>query len=141
MGHKNKKAPLGLAILAVAILVPLGTAVNHLAQSSLGKTELNNLRVDGTPIPPLPPPTGVLVSDGWPIPPLPPATGVLMADGTPIPPLPPPTEQLVADGTPIPPLPPPTRAAEGFTTLVADGTPIPPLPPPTDSAQLASAIA
>lgn len=124
MGHKNTKAPLGLAILAVAILVPLGTAVNHLAQSSLGKTKLNNLRVDGTPIPPLPPPTAVLV-----------------ADGTPIPPLPPPTELLIADGTPIPPLPPPTKAAKGFATLVADGTPIPPLPPPTDGAQLASAVA
>lgn len=106
MGHKSLKARLGLSVFAVAILVPLGSAVNHLAKSSVEKTKSRNLRVDGTPIPPLPPPTGTLVADGTPIPPLPPPTGML--DGF---------ETLVADGTPIPPLPPPT-GVEGFVSFV-----------------------
>lgn len=89
MGHKSLKARLGLSVFAVAILVPLGSAVNHLAKSSVEKTKSRNLRVDGTPIPPLPPPTGMLAG----------------------------FETLVADGTPIPPLPPPT-GAEGFASFV-----------------------
>lgn len=92
------------SLLAVAIVLPSLAAVNHFT------TKHVDVRVDGTPIPPLPPPKG------W----------VLVADGTPVPPLPPPKgEMLVADGTPIPPLPPPKEV-----TLIADGTPIPPLPPP-----------
>jgi hypothetical protein len=116
MGHKKAGVRLGLSVLAIAILVPLGSRVNHLVQASHARTGSRTLRVDGTPIPPLPPPKGTLV-----------------ADGTPIPPLPPPKGTLVADGTPIPPLPPPKDAVEGFKILLADGTPIPPLPPPKDS--------
>ncbi len=89
----NLLAPrLRSSLLAVAIVVPSLAAVNHFTKKS------SDIRVDGTPIPPLPPPKG----------------SALVADGTPIPPLPPPKgEMLVADGTPIPPLPPPKLGAVG----------------------------
>ena len=89
MGHKKTRL-LGLSLLAVAIVIPSVVGVNHFTKS--------NLRADGTPIPPLPPPKPMLLADGTPIPPLPPPKGLF--DGSQI---------LVADGTPIPPLPPPKQ--------------------------------
>ncbi|HET9804503.1 MAG TPA: hypothetical protein VFP96_14785 [Candidatus Acidoferrum sp.] len=78
--------------LAVAILVPSLVAVNHFTKKSV------DMRADGIPIPPLPPPKGfTLVADGIPIPPLPPPKGTtLAADGIPIPPLPPPKGDVVS---------------------------------------------
>jgi hypothetical protein len=97
MGHKKAGVRLGLSLLAVAIVVPLASRVNHLAQNSVEQAKSRVLRADGNPIPPLPPPKATLVADGNPIPPLPPpkgtggsSMGVLVADGNPIPPLPPP---------------------------------------------------
>lgn len=116
MGHKKAGVRLGLSLLAVAIVVPLASGVNHFTQISIEQAKSRILKADGTPIPPLPPPKGTLV-----------------ADGTPIPPLPPPQETFVADGTPIPPLPPPTGSVNSVEGLMADGTPIPPLPPPKGS--------
>ena len=74
MGHKNTGVRVALSVLAVAILVPLGSRVNLVSQSSLTKAKSRILQADGTPIPPLPPPTRTLVADGTPIPPLPPPT-------------------------------------------------------------------
>ena len=64
----NKLASgLRTSLFVVAILVLSLLAVNHFTHFA------NNLRADGTPIPPLPPPKDItLVADGTPIPPLPP---------------------------------------------------------------------
>ena len=118
MGHKKAGVRLGLSLLAVAIVVPLASRVNHFTQISNEQAKSRILRADGTPIPPLPPPKGTLV-----------------ADGTPIPPLPPPKETFIADGTPIPPLPPPKGSGGSMEGLMADGTPIPPLPPPKGNSE------
>ncbi len=72
------------SLLAVAIVVPSVVAVNHFTEKSI------DLRVDGVPTPPLPPPKDLaLVADGIPVPPLPPKETILAADGIPVPPLPP----------------------------------------------------
>jgi len=59
MGHKKAGVRLGLSLLAVAIVVPLASTVNHFTQNSIDQTKSRVLRADGNPIPPLPPPTGV----------------------------------------------------------------------------------
>ncbi len=96
MGHKKIRVRLGLSLLAVAILIPLASRVNCLADVSKQGAKSRSLQADGNPIPPLPPPKGTFVADGNPIPPLPPPKGAVGS-----------VEVLVADGNPIPPLPPP----------------------------------
>jgi hypothetical protein len=53
---QSKKAALSLA--AVAILVPLASRVNHFGVNSQPGVVARELRADGNPIPPLPPPKG-----------------------------------------------------------------------------------
>jgi len=108
MGHKKAGVRLGLSLLAVAIVVPLASRVNHFTQISNEQAKSRILRADGTPIPPLPPPKETFIADGTPIPPLPPPKG---SGGS--------MEGLMADGTPIPPLPPPKGASEQIVALSA----------------------
>lgn len=83
MGHKKIAVRLGLSLVAVAIVIPLASRVNHF-------------------IPQLPMPKTGLVADGPPVPPVPPpAKGNAFAP-----------ELLIADGPPVPPVPPPDVTAE-----------------------------
>jgi hypothetical protein len=59
MGLKKAGVRLGLSLLAVAIVVPLVSRVNHFTQNSVDQAKSPVLRADGNPIPPLPPPKGV----------------------------------------------------------------------------------
>jgi hypothetical protein len=94
---KNAVILSALLLLTLLIVLPIKSIVNH----TLGNPVLHSptLRVDGYPIPPLPPKK-------------------LHRNST----------SLVADGYPIPPLPP-KKLHRNSTSLVADGYPIPPLPP------------
>jgi len=96
MGHKKFGVRLGLSLLAVAIVIPLASRVNHLANDSKERTKSKSLRVDGVPLPSLPTLERALVADGPPVPPVPPPKEIGSA-----------TELLIADGPPVPPVPPP----------------------------------
>ncbi len=53
---QSKKA--ALSLVAVAILVPLVSRVNHFGANSQPGVVARELRADANPIPPLPPPKG-----------------------------------------------------------------------------------
>lgn len=151
MQIKNVAIRLSVSLAAVAIVVPLVSRVNHFARASQSPIKSGiELKADGNPMPPVPPPPGhkileeTLTADGNPMPPVPPPKGwvaereVLSADGNPMPPVPPPpkrkfgAEVLVADGNPMPPVPPPKNGPHNDAeVLIADGNPMPPVPPPT----------
>ena len=77
-----------LSLLAVLIVLPLSSFVNHAGRNFDLKSPA--FLADGNPFPPLPPQPPTLVADGNPFPPLPPQPPTLVADGNPFPPLPPP---------------------------------------------------
>ena len=58
MGQKKGSVRLGLSLWAVAILVLLTGERNHFTDVPKERTKSGNLRADGSPIPPLPPPKG-----------------------------------------------------------------------------------
>ncbi|HLZ13749.1 MAG TPA: hypothetical protein VKP58_14280 [Candidatus Acidoferrum sp.] len=103
MRHYKSGAGLRISLSAIAILIPLAGGVNHFKTIRPGSTHSFDLKADGIPVPPLPPPKGAVI-----------ASETLVADGIPVPPLPPPKLTLVADGIPVPPLPPPKDAAASF---------------------------
>ena len=74
------------SLLAVLIVLPLSSLVNHLGDNPDLKAPI--FLSDGNPFPPLPPQPPTLVADGNPFPPLPPQPPTLVADGNPF--LPPP---------------------------------------------------
>ena len=82
MGHKRIAVRLGLSLLAVAIVIPLASRVNHIADVSKETTKSRSLRADGPPVPPVPPPkesasaTELLIADGPPVPPVPPPKAI-----------------------------------------------------------------
>jgi hypothetical protein len=94
MRHYNPGAALRLSFAAIAILVLSASSVNHFGTQR--HVNSPNLKADGIPVPPLPPPKGTAFG-----------TEILIADGIPVPPLPPSKAMLIADGIPVPPLPPP----------------------------------
>ena len=62
-----------LSLIAVLILLPIGSFFNHLGDNLDPKNP--TLLSDGNPFPPLPPLPPTLVADGNPFPPLPPPPG------------------------------------------------------------------
>jgi|SRR5579885_1400436 hypothetical protein len=128
MQIKNVAIRLSVSLAAVAIVVPLVSRVNHFARASQSPIKSGiELKADGNPMPPVPPPKGWVAE-----------REVLSADGNPMPPVPPPpkrkfgAEVLVADGNPMPPVPPPKNGPHNDAeVLIADGNPMPPVPPPT----------
>jgi len=101
MGHKKFGVRLGLSLLAVAIVIPLASRVNHLANDSKERTKSKSLRIEGAPFLSLPTVEKALVADGPPVPPVPPPKEIGSA-----------TELLIADGPPVPPVPPPKWMGE-----------------------------
>ena len=116
MQIKNVAIRLSVSLAAVAIVVPLVSRVNHFARASQSSIKSGiELKADGNPMPPVPPPKGGLNKG---------------------------TEVLTADGNPMPPVPPPKGGLnKGAEVLIADGNPMPPVPPPTGRIQPGLSVA
>ena len=90
----NNFSNLAAVSLTPSIVLPVLRSVNHSAGNSIPDNDI--IRVDGWPLPPLPPRiANKQFADGWPLPPLPPRIAdTLFADGWPLPPLPPKRKSL-----------------------------------------------